>query len=142
MEERQSYDKPLPELNSLTRPFWEYCAKHELRMQFCTRCSSWVWYPKAWCPKCGKRETMEWKGLSGRGTVYSFTIIRQVIDNAPSFNKDMPFVIALVELEEGPRMYSNLTGVKPDEVAIGDRVKVYFEDVTNKLALPKFRRLQ
>lgn len=142
MEPGQIYDRPLPELNSLTKPFWDYCKKRELRMQFCTKCNSWVWYPKAWCPDCGKREGLEWRKLSGRGSLYSFTVIRQVIDNAPSFNNDVPFVVALIELEEGPRIYSNLTGVKPEDVAIGDKVEVYFEDVTNEVALPKFRRLQ
>jgi len=142
MEQGQSYDRPLPELNSLTRPFWDYCKTHELRMQFCTLCGSWVWYPKAWCPKCGRREGLEWRRLSGRGSVYSFTVIRQVIDNAPSFSKDVPFVIALIELEEGPRLYSNLTGAKPEDVAIGDKAEVYFDDVTAEVSLPKFRKLQ
>lgn len=109
-------------------------------MQFCTQCNTWVWYPKAWCPNCGGRNTLEWRKLSGRGEVYSFTIVRQVIDNSPAFQKDLPFVIGLIELEEGPRMYSNVTDVKPEDVKIGDKVSAYFEDVTSELSLPKFRR--
>ncbi len=109
-------------------------------MQFCTSCNRWIWYPKAWCPSCGKRETIEWKELSGRGRVYSFTAIRQVIDNSPAFNREIPFVIGLIELEEGPRIYSNITDVKPEEVKIGDGVAVYFDDVTPEVSLPKFRK--
>jgi len=109
-------------------------------MQFCTSCNEWIWYPKALCPSCGKRSGIEWKELSGRGKIYSFTIIRQVIENSPAFNSDIPFVIGLVELDEGPRIYSNITGSKPEEIAIGDEVMVYFEDVTPEISLPKFKR--
>lgn len=135
------YDKPLPEINSLTAPFWEYCRKHELRMQFCRRCGEWIWYPKAICPKCGKGDQIVWERLSGKGSVYSFTIIRQVIDNSDSFSKDIPFVIALIELDEGPRIYSNIVGTSYDSVSIGDRVEVVFEDITNEITLPKFKKL-
>lgn len=141
MSQNQSkaYEKALPEVSILTKPFWEYCKKHELRMQFCTRCEGWIWYPKAWCPLCGKRDSIEWRRLSGKGQVYSFTVVRQVIDNSPAFQADIPFVIGLIELEEGPRIYSSVSD-KPDEVAIGDRVSVYFEDVTPEISLPKFRK--
>jgi uncharacterized OB-fold protein len=140
MSENQ-YDRPLPEVNSFTAPFWDYCKKHELRMQFCNRCNQWVWYPKALCPKCGRIDKIEWKKLSGKGIVYSFTVIRQVIDNAESFNRDIPFVIGLIELEEGPRIYSNIINVKPDDVSIGDKVEVVFEDVTKEISLPKFKKV-
>jgi uncharacterized OB-fold protein len=136
------YEKFLPEMSSLTKPFWDYCQRHELRMQFCNVCKTWVWYPKAWCPNCGERNTLEWRKLAGRGEVYSFTIVRQVIDNSPAFQKDLPFVIGLIELEEGPRIYSNVSDVKPEDVKIGDKVSAYFEDVTPELSLPKFRRTE
>ena len=135
-----SYEKTLPEISSLTKPFWDYCKKHELRMQYCNECREWIWYPKAWCPGCGKRDGIEWKKLSGNGTVYSHTVIRQVIDNSPAFQKEVPFVIALVELDEGPRMYSNITDSTPEQVQIGDSVLVYFDDVTTEISLPKFRK--
>lgn len=133
------YEKPLPAVTTLTKPFWDYCAKHELRMQFCKESNEWIWYPKGWCPSCGKRSAIEWRALSGKGKVYSFTIIRQVIENSPAFNKDLPFVVGLVELDEGPRIYSNVTGAKPEEVSIGDRVSVYFDDVAPGMSLPKFK---
>jgi uncharacterized OB-fold protein len=135
----QKYEKPLPEVNPITKPFWEYCKSHELRMQFCTNCNEWIWYPKAWCPSCGSRSGLEWRKTSGKGTVYSFTLIRQVIDNSPAFQAEIPFVIGLIELEEGPRIYSN---VENKEVEIGDLVSVYFEDVTPEFSLPKFRKNQ
>jgi uncharacterized OB-fold protein len=134
-----AYQKTLPEPTPLTQPFWDFCKKHELRMQYCTKCSEWIWYPKAWCPNCGKKENLEWRKLSGEGTVYSFTIIRQVIDNSPAFQNDLPFVIALIELSEGPRIYSNLIGQSVEQISIGARVSVYFEDVTSEFSLPKFK---
>jgi uncharacterized protein len=108
-------------------------------MQFCTDCSEWIWYPKAWCPSCGKKGHLEWLKLSGRGFVYSFTVIRQVIDNSQAFQKDIPFVIGLIELDEGPRIYSNITGANPEQVKIGDKVSLYFEEVTTDFSLPKFK---
>ena len=139
MSETKKYEKTLPEVNTFTKPFWDYCKSHELRMQFCTRCNEWIWYPKAWCPNCGSRQGIEWRRLSGKGSIYSFTVIRQVIDNSPAFQADMPFVIGLVELDEGPRIYSNVMG-KPEEVAIGDGVSLYFDDVTSEFSLPKFKK--
>lgn len=138
--QESGYEKTLPSPTPLTKPFWDACANHQLKMQFCAACNEWIWYPKAWCPSCGKRESVEWRELSGRGKVYSFTVIRQVIDNSPAFNKDIPFVIGLIELEEGPRIYSNVTGSKPEEVSIGDEVVTYFDDVAPGVSLPKFKK--
>jgi uncharacterized OB-fold protein len=140
MANPSSYDKPLPDVTSLTKPFWDYCRKHELRMQFCSSCNQWIWYPRAWCPSCGKRDALEWKRLSGTGIIYSFTVIRQVIDNSPAFNKDLPFIVGLVALDEGPRIYSNVIGAGPENLSIGDKVELFFDDVTEGISLPKFRR--
>jgi len=140
-KQQGKYEKTLPEVNTLTKPFWDYCKNHELRMQFCNNCQQWIWYPKAWCPDCGKRDQLKWRKLSGKGQLYSFTVIRQVIDNSPAFQADLPFVLGLIELDEGPRIYSNVTNVTPDQVSIGDKLTVFFEDVTPELSLPKFRKL-
>jgi uncharacterized protein len=135
--ESKKYEKALPEINQVSKPFWDHCKAHELCMQFCENCHEWIWYPKAWCPSCGRRDGVVWKKLSGSGKIYSYTIIRQVIDNSPAFQADIPFVIGLVELEEGPRIYSN---VAAKEVSVGDSVEVYFDDVTPEITLPKFRK--
>lgn len=71
--------------------------------------------------------------------VYSFTVIRQVIDNSPAFQSDLPILLALVELDEGPRIYSNVSDVPLDRIKIGDRVSLYFEDATAEFSLPKFK---
>jgi uncharacterized protein len=135
--EKPAYEKFLPEPSEVSKPFWDACKAHELKMQFCTGCGSWIWYPRALCPGCGKRDMIEWRKLSGKGTLYSFTVIRQVIDNSPAFQKDIPFVIGLIDLVEGPRIYSN---VKGEDLKIGDSVQVYYDDVTADFSLPKFEK--
>lgn len=109
-------------------------------MQHCSRCSEWIWYPKPWCPNCGRRDKIEWRNLSGKGKIYSFTVIRQVIDNSPSFQSEVPFLLGLVELEEGPRIYSSITDIEVDKLAIGDPVTLYFDDATPEFSLPKFKK--
>lgn len=133
-----TYDKPLPEITPLTQPFWEAAKRHELHLQKCNRCRNYQWYPRYLCSHCGSRN-MEWKKVSGKGRVYSFTIIRQVVANSPAFQRDIPFVVALIELNEGPRMYSNVIGCKPEDVRVGMNVEVVFDDITNDISLPKFK---
>jgi uncharacterized OB-fold protein len=130
------YDKPLPVPTPESKPFWDYCKQHELRMQKCTQCGH-IRNPEAEvCPHCQSRK-FDWAKLSGRGKVYSFGIVHYVYN--PAFAKDIPYVVASIELEEGPRMLSNITGCKPEDVKINQPVVVYFEDVTEEFALPKFK---
>jgi uncharacterized OB-fold protein len=87
---------------------------------------------------CGSRD-VTWKQASGRGTVYTFSIVQRA--PTPGFAEDVPFVNAIVELEEGPRMMSSLVGVEPEpsKVSVGMPVEVTFEDITEEISLPKFR---
>ncbi len=131
-----TYAKPLPPVNSDTAPFWEYCKKHELRMQKCTQCGHVRYPPSIICPKCHSMEA-EWVELSGKGKVYSFAIFRRVYHEA--FSKDMPYAVAIIHLDEGPHMLSNVTGCAVEDIKIDMPVEVYFEDITDKFALPKFK---
>ena len=129
-------DKPLPNPTVETKPFWEYCKKHELRMQKCIDCS-YIRNPASIiCPKCHSMQA-KWVKLSGRGKVFSFVIVHYVWDKA--FANDVPYATASIELEEGPRMVSNITGCKMEDIKINMPVEVYFEDVTDAFALPKFK---
>ncbi len=132
----EKYHKPLPQIDEMTRPYWEYCKNHELRMQKCSNCG-YIRFPVSTvCPHCLSME-YEWTPLSGKGTVYSYVIYRQAYH--PAYKKDVPYAVAVIQLEEGPRMESNITGCEPDSITIGMPVEVYFDDVTDKIALPKFR---
>lgn len=132
-----NYEKPLPRPNADSQPFWEYCKKHELRLQKCPQCGH-VRYPLSiMCPKCHSTEPAEWVKLSGKGKVFSFVTFRYLYNKA--FADDMPYVDAAIELDEGPRILSMITGYKPEDVKINMPVKVYFEDVTEEFSLPKFK---
>lgn len=137
-QQPSGYQKSLPEITPLTKPFWDATKRHELVIQRCAKCEGYQWYPRAICTLCGSRD-LKWAKASGKGSIYSFVVIRQVIDNSPAFQSDIPFVLAEVELEEGPRMYAPMVGCKPEDVRIGMKVEVLFEDATDTVAIPKFK---
>ena len=131
-----AYDKPLPVINEDTAPYWEYCRKHELRMQKCQQCG-YIRFPASIvCPKCHSLEA-EWTKLSGKGTVYSFIVYQQVYH--PSYKDDIPYAVAIIQLDEGPRMESNITDCKMEDIKIDMPVQVYFDDITDEVTLPKFK---
>ena len=101
--------KPLPAITPEAKPFWDAAAQNKLTMQRCQDCRVWVWTPRPSCNECGS-ERVEWTSMSGRGEVYSFTVIRQVVGRAASkaFEPEIPFVVAWVDLDEGPRMITNI----------------------------------
>ena len=136
---RQSPDgKPLPEITDLTRPFWTGAREGKLVMQKCQSCETIDFFPKPWCIECGKRER-EWVEVSKTGTVYSHTAASLVMMNLPGWQEELPVVLCLVDLDDGPRMYAQLTGCSPEEVRIGMRVEAYFEKISEEAGIPKFR---
>jgi uncharacterized OB-fold protein len=96
-------------------PFWEAAARRELHLPWCVPCESPFFYPRTLCPRCGSRE-LEWRRASGRGRLHAFCI--QHVTPLEALRDAVPFVTALVELDEGPRMLSRLVGVEPDPAAI------------------------
>ena len=133
-----SYEKPLPQVNSDTEPFWKGCKEHELRFQKCTDCGFVRWPPSAFCPHCYSNET-EWITANGKGNVFTFAVYRQAFH--PAFRNDVPYVAAIVELEEGPLLLTNIVGCEPGEVVCGMDVEVTWEKVTEQFTLPKFRKM-
>ena len=136
MAEPRSYKKPLPRVDEESRGYWEALARHELYFQRCRDCGAARFYPRALCPACLSSAT-EWVRASGRGTVYAFTATHQ--NQTPGFREELPYVLAMVELAEGPRLLTNLVGCAPDDVRIGMPVEVVYEDVTAEITLAKFR---
>jgi uncharacterized protein len=127
--------RPLPHPTPVTEPFWDACRRHELVAQRCARCAAVQFYPRTSCTACGGTD-LAWTVLSGRGTVYTRTIARR-----PTHRKlaeRVPYVIAVVELAEGPRMTCTVVGAEPDEVVIGTPVLVDFED-HDDVSVPVFR---
>jgi uncharacterized OB-fold protein len=104
----------------------------------CNDCNEAYFYPRPICPKCFSRNT-EWFQASGKGTLHAFAIVHR--GPTPAFRDVVPYVVAMIDLEEGPRMPSNLVDVtmEPEQIKIGMPVEVVFEDVTDTITLPKFR---
>jgi len=128
--------KPVPEPTIETRPYWEGCRAHELRIQRCAACGNYQFFPRIYCAKCFD-ERVEWVKASGRATVLSFTIVRRPV--SPAFKDDIPYVVAIVTLAEGPTMMTNIVGCAPERVEIGMPVEVAFEDRTGAISIPMFR---
>jgi uncharacterized OB-fold protein len=128
--------KPIPTVTDDTKPFFDYARKHELRMQKCLRCGKFYYPPSEMCPHCHNWGA-EWTKLSGKGEVYSFIVARRATN--PAFAREIPYVVAIILTEEGTRMISNVVGVKPEDVRVGMPVEVAFEDLTDTIALPKFK---
>jgi uncharacterized OB-fold protein len=137
MDQARDYDKPLPALDGHTKEFYEWCQRGELRFQRCTACGTWRHVPREMCASCNSFE-WEWARSSGRGTVYTWTVIERPLH--PAFAKDVPYAPAVVELEEGVRLLSHVADCTPDVLEIGLPVEVFFDAVTPEVTLPKFRR--
>jgi uncharacterized protein len=132
------YNKPLPIPDPVTRPFWDSLKAHAIRLQRCGACNRFIYYPRAVCPGC-LSDDLVWSPVSGRGVVHAFTIPYRHPN--PAFGSEVPYVVALIELEEGVRMMSNLVDVypTPEAVKIGLPVEIVYDDVTEEITLPKFR---
>ena len=133
------YKKPLPIIDGESRPFWEGCAQGKLMIQRCEDCGKHIFYPRIVCPHCFS-DRVQWVESKGTGTIYSFTVARR--PGAPGFENDVPYVVALIDLDEGVRMMSTVTDVDVEKVKVGQRVKVWFDKVTDELTLPKFRLVE
>src|SRR3954467_7973141 len=129
----QSSGIPLPHPTPLSQPFWDGCAASELRYQRCESCDSPMFIPAMVCRSCGGR-SLRWERSEGRGTVYSWSMVWR--PQSPSFTS--PYAAAIIDLDEGYQMLSNVIGCSPDDVRSGMRGGVEFHDVGG-IQLPYFR---
>ena len=135
-EQRDS--KPLPQVDLLTQPFWDAAKERRLVVQRCRGCGYYNHPPKPLCDQCSSQQ-LEFEPVSGRGTVYCYTVMRQ--QNVGGFEGDVPYVTLLVELEEQPQLFmlSFLPGSAAARLAVGQSVEVVFEEVDEGMVLPQFR---
>ena len=131
-------EKPRPLIDDLTRPFWEAAREHRLVIQRCQECGHFNHPPRPVCNACHSA-ALAFEPVSGRGSIYSFSVMYQ--PNVTGFGDELPYLNILVELEEQPQLFlvSNLPEAQREQVRIGGRVEVCFEDVDAELTLPKFR---
>ena len=131
------YRKPLPQPTPETQDFWDGAKAGELRLQRCNDCANVYFPPRPFCPACASRSVSSF-AVSGRGRLYSYVINHRP---APGFEADAPYAVAVVELDEGPRMMTNITGVEqtPEALQLDMPVEVHFEAAGETISLPKFR---
>lgn len=136
MTPEEAARKPLPTPDADSAALWAGLARGELLLQHCLDCGAVHYYQQAVCRRC-LSERLEHRVASGRGTVYSYSVVHRA--PGPAFRDDAPYAVLLVELEEGPRMISSLVEADPASVAIGMAVELVCERVSDEVVLPRFR---
>jgi uncharacterized OB-fold protein len=114
----------LPTPDAETQPYWDATREHRLLIKRCGACGRPHWYPRPFCPHCWS-EDVAWEEASGLGTLYTWSVVRR--NDLPPFGERVPYITAVVDLDEGPRMLSNLVGVDEAEVRIGMRLEVRWQ---------------
>ena len=133
----QSYNKPIPVPQGESDYYWEKAKQHELWLRQCNACGEAYFYPRDISPCCFSKDT-SWVQASGNATLYTYGIAERPPHRG--FAEETPYVTAIVELEEGPRMPTNIVMDEPtpEKLQIGMALKVVFEDISETIALPKF----
>ncbi|MQF82584.1 hypothetical protein FIM02_00230 [SAR202 cluster bacterium AD-802-E10_MRT_200m] len=138
---KQLQSRPMPIVTPFTQPYWDGALSGKLMIQRCNHCKSYYHPPVSSCAKCvGEEEAaLEFEVVSGRGTVYSHTLIRDT--RIKGFEDIMPYTVVMVELEEQPRLihYANMPQTEADEITVGASVEVIFIDIGDGIKLPDFK---
>ncbi len=135
MTQQREYRKPLPQPSAVSQEFWAGLKAGEIRLPRCRQCDRFVFYPRTICPYCMGVE-FDWVKVGSDGKVYSFTVVRRAM--IPAFQEDVPYVLAIVELEEGPRLTTNIVNCPVDDVRVDMPVRATYDDVTADITLLKF----
>ena len=128
------YDLPAPDPE--TQPFWDAARAGTLLIRRCGDCGRFHFYPRPFCPFCWS-ERVEWEQASGRATLYTWSVVHQ--NDLPPFGERVPYVAAIVDLEEGPRMMTNVVDCEFDALAVGMALEVTFREETDEITVPLFR---
>jgi uncharacterized OB-fold protein len=126
---------PQPVADTDSRPYWEGLARGELLIQRCEACQRNIFYPRSICPHCFS-DRLAWVKASGKGTIYSYTVAHTAFG---VFAAEAPYVVAIVELEEGVRMMTRLVGAPREQIAVGKPVQITFETLAEDVTLPYFK---
>ena len=129
------WNKPLPRPTPLSQPFWDGLKAHELRIQRCEPNGHAVFFPRSHCPHCGSRQ-LRWEAASGRATLYTYTVAR--VPTLPEFTDEMPQLLAVVALDEGPHLNTTLVGVDTADLRVGLRLRAVFDERPGAVTLLRF----
>jgi uncharacterized protein len=128
------FDLPTPD--DFTRPWWDAVAEGRFMIMRCSSCGQAHFYPRPFCPRCGA-DTVAWEEASGDATLYTWSVVHQ--NDLPPFNQRVPYVAAVVDLVEGPRMMTNVVGCDVEDLRVGMRLRVDFSDIGEGFHVPVFR---
>jgi len=128
---------PRPEPNADSRPYWDAARDGRLLIRQCKSCGAKHFMPRHLCPECWS-DQLVWVDSQGTGTVHTFSVVHRA--PTPDFGTNTPYVIAMIDLDDGPRMFTNIVGEDAKQVASGDRVKLVFEDRGDGFQIPQFTR--
>jgi hypothetical protein len=126
----------LPTIEPESQPYWDAATEHRLLIQRCAACGAAQHYPRPFCVTCWS-DDVSWEEASGRGTLYTFSTV--YMNDLPPFAERVPYVVGAVDLEEGPRVMSNIVGADPAELEVGMDVVVEFQDLDDQITAPVFR---
>lgn len=127
------FDLPAPEAE--TQPFWDAARERRLLIKRCADCGAAHFYPRPFCPKCWG-EQVTWEDASGAATLYTYSTVH--VNDLPPFPERVPYVAAIVELAEGPRMMTNVVDCALDEVEVGMSLQVTYRDLDDEFTIPVF----
>jgi uncharacterized protein len=127
--------KPIPSPTDATQPFWSGCASGVLRLRRCTHCNR-LRGPSRFVCECGQSDFV-WIDASGRGHIFSYTVLHRAPD--PTFRADLPYVVAIVALEEGPHLLSSIIGCAPEAISIDMPVEAVFETLMDDIGTARFK---
>ena len=136
--EQSSLPTPTPSVNTDTKEFWAATLEGRLLIRRCNACGEAIWYPRPICPFCHSQDTV-WEESAGRGRIYSFTVVRRP---GGAYAGADPYVLAYVELDEGPRMMTNIVDCDQSLLAVDQPVEVVFHKTDQEMALPRFRPIR
>jgi len=128
--------RPAPERRNAGAEFWKAAARGVLMLPKCEACARFFWHPRTHCPRCGSSQ-VGWAKSTGLGRIHTYTVVRQSGD--PYFKTKLPYAVAMVELEDGVRLMSNIVDTPLEALAIDLAVEVLFERVDDTMAIPLFR---
>lgn len=127
--------RPSPRPTDITRPYWEAAAVHQLITQQCQSCGARQFYPRSFCIACSS-DDIGWMPCSGKGRVYTYTVNHRA--SHESLKERLPYVVAMIDLDEGVRLMANIIGESAAQTKIGARVTVVFEGIGEGITLPQF----
>jgi len=126
----------LPTIDLETQPFWDGLKEGKFLLRHCNACGTDHYYPRPFCPSCWS-DDVSWREASGRGKVYTYSVVH--VNDLPPFNERVPYVAAIVELDEGPRLMTNIEGVPFDELRADMAVVVEYKPISDDVTIPVFR---